>query len=95
MAAKVWSMALIVLVAASLSLLVVVEGALQIPLAGSVSWFIIAMAFHFVCYNLTRYLHGLVCAYYAAVWVVADSSYFTDADPFWWHDPAREYAASD
>ncbi|MDX1526904.1 MAG: ABC transporter permease [Pseudidiomarina maritima] len=46
MAAKVWSMALIVLVAASLSLLVVVEGALQIPLAGSVGWFIIAMAFH-------------------------------------------------
>ena len=46
MAAKVWSMALIVLIAATLSLIIVVQSALQIPIAGSLSLFVAGMAIH-------------------------------------------------
>ncbi|WP_417665952.1 ABC transporter permease [Pseudidiomarina sp.] len=46
MAAKVWSMALIVIIAASLSLVVVVQSALHIPIAGSLGLFIAGMAIH-------------------------------------------------
>lgn len=46
MAAKVWSMALIVLVAASLSLIIVVQSALHIPIAGSLGLFMLGMAIH-------------------------------------------------
>lgn len=46
MAAKVWSMALVVLVAASLSLAFVVRGLLEVPLAGSLPLFLGGTALH-------------------------------------------------
>lgn len=46
MAAKVWSMALVVLIAATLSLIIVVQSALHIPVSGSLVLFMIGMAIH-------------------------------------------------
>ncbi|WP_027896773.1 ABC transporter permease [Zestomonas thermotolerans] len=46
MAAKVWSMALVVLVAAAFSLLVVVQGWLAVPIGGSVALFLLGAALH-------------------------------------------------
>jgi ABC-2 type transport system permease protein len=46
MAAKVWSNGLVVLVVAALSLWIVVQGALAMPIAGSVTLFLIAAMLH-------------------------------------------------
>ncbi len=46
MAAKVWANGLVVLVAAALSLVIVVHGTLGMPIAGSVPLFLIATALH-------------------------------------------------
>ncbi len=46
MASKVWSMALVVFLAAGLSVLVVVEGALKVPIEGSLWLFAFGMAVH-------------------------------------------------
>ncbi len=46
MAAKVWANGLVVLVVAALSLLIVVQGALAMPIAGSVTLFLLAAALH-------------------------------------------------
>ncbi|KFZ28722.1 membrane protein [Pseudidiomarina atlantica] len=46
MAAKVWSMALVVMIAALASLVLVVQTALEIPLAGSLSVFTLALVLH-------------------------------------------------
>ncbi|MCC8193641.1 MAG: ABC transporter permease [Deltaproteobacteria bacterium] len=46
MTAKIWSMALVVLVAASLSLAFIVQGALHVPIEGSVALFLIGTAMH-------------------------------------------------
>lgn len=46
MLAKIWSMGLVVLVAAALSLLLVVQGALQVPIEGSVALFLAGAALH-------------------------------------------------
>lgn len=46
MVAKIWSMTLVVLVAATLSLIFVVQGALRIPIQGSMILFIILAALH-------------------------------------------------
>ena len=46
MASKVWSMALVVLVAAGLSLLIVIEGFLGVPVEGSIPLFLFGMALH-------------------------------------------------
>lgn len=46
MLAKVWSMGSIVLIAATLSLLIVVRGVLKVPLAGSIPLFTLGVALH-------------------------------------------------
>ncbi|PTU75093.1 ABC transporter permease [Pseudomonas mangrovi] len=46
MLAKVWSMGLVVLVAAALSLLLVVQGWLQVPIEGSLALFLLGAALH-------------------------------------------------
>lgn len=46
MLAKAWSMGLVVLVAAALSLLVIVRGVLQVPIAGSLPLFLLGTAVH-------------------------------------------------
>ena len=46
MAAKVWANGLVVLVVAALSLVIVVQGALAMPVAGSVGLFLLAAALH-------------------------------------------------
>lgn len=46
MVAKVWSMGLVVLTAAFLSLTLVVRGALQVPIQGSVGLFMLGAALH-------------------------------------------------
>ncbi len=46
MLAKVWSMGLVVLVAAALSLLLIVHGALHVPIGGSVALFLAGAALH-------------------------------------------------
>jgi len=46
MAAKIWSNGLVVLVVATLSLFIVVQGALAMPIAGSVPLFLLAAALH-------------------------------------------------
>ncbi|GDY14629.1 ABC transporter permease [Planctomycetota bacterium] len=46
MLAKVWSMGLVVLVAAMIALLVVVQGILRIPIPGSVALFLVGAALH-------------------------------------------------
>jgi ABC-2 type transport system permease protein len=46
MVAKVWANGLVVLVAAALSLLLVVQGALGVPIAGSVALFLVGTALH-------------------------------------------------
>lgn len=46
MLSKVWSMGLVVLVAAGLSLILVVQGALQVPIIGSVALFLCGAALH-------------------------------------------------
>jgi len=46
MAAKVWSMGLVVLVATWLSLLFVVEGAMRVPIEGSIGLFLLGAAAH-------------------------------------------------
>ena len=46
MAAKVWSMGLVVLVACALSLLLMVRGLLAVPIAGSVPLFLLGAALH-------------------------------------------------
>lgn len=46
MLAKVWSMGLVVLTAAMLALLLVVKGALQVPIPGSIALFMLATALH-------------------------------------------------
>ncbi len=46
MAAKVWSMALVVMLATSLSLTVVIRGLLAVPMAGSVTLFLAGTALH-------------------------------------------------
>ncbi len=50
MAAKVWSMGLVVFVAAGFSLTVIVQGLLQVPIAGSVALFLVGATLHlFAC----------------------------------------------
>ncbi|HXK22122.1 MAG TPA: ABC transporter permease [Myxococcota bacterium] len=46
MTAKVWANGLVVLIAAALSLLLVVQGALSVPIAGSIALFVIGTALH-------------------------------------------------
>jgi ABC-2 type transport system permease protein len=46
MLAKVWSMGVVVLVAAALSLLIVVRGWIGVPLVGSLSLFLVGAALH-------------------------------------------------
>lgn len=46
MVAKIWSMGLVVLVAATIALLVVVQGALHVPVEGSVVLFLLGTALH-------------------------------------------------
>ena len=46
MLAKIWSMGLVVLVAATIALLVVVQGILRVPVAGSVALFLLGAALH-------------------------------------------------
>ncbi len=46
MVSKVWSMALVVMLAAGLSLLFVIHGMLQVPVEGSVPLFMLGMALH-------------------------------------------------
>lgn len=46
MLAKVWSMGLVVLAAATLSLLLIVRGVLHVPLAGSIPLFTVGVALH-------------------------------------------------
>jgi ABC-2 type transport system permease protein len=46
MLAKIWSMGLVVLVAAACSLIFIVEGALRVPIAGSVPLFLAGAALH-------------------------------------------------
>lgn len=46
MLAKVWSMGLVVLVATALSLLLVVQGWLQVPISGSIPLFLLGVAVH-------------------------------------------------
>jgi ABC-2 type transport system permease protein len=46
MLAKVWSMALVVLLAAMVSLTVVIQGVLQVPIEGSIALFLIGAALH-------------------------------------------------
>jgi ABC-2 type transport system permease protein len=46
MTSKVWSMALVVLVACALSLLLIVQGALRVPIEGSVALFLAGAAVH-------------------------------------------------
>lgn len=46
MLAKVWSMGLVVLTAATLSLLLVVQGWLQVPIEGSIALFLLGAALH-------------------------------------------------
>jgi len=46
MTAKIWSMALVVLIASALSLLVVVQGVLAVPIEGSVALFLAGAAMH-------------------------------------------------
>ncbi len=46
MVSKIWSMALVVLVAAALSLVLVVQGLLSVPIEGSVVLFLCGAAFH-------------------------------------------------
>jgi ABC-2 type transport system permease protein len=46
MAAKVWSMGLVVLVATWLSLIFVVEGAMHVPIQGSIALFLLGTAAH-------------------------------------------------
>lgn len=46
MVAKVWSMGLVVLIAALLSLILVVEGALRVPIGGSIPLFLCGAALH-------------------------------------------------
>jgi ABC-2 type transport system permease protein len=46
MLAKIWSMGLVVLLAAMVALLFVVQGALQVPIEGSIALFIMATALH-------------------------------------------------
>lgn len=46
MLAKVWSMGLVVLTAAALSLLLVVQGWLQVPIEGSIALFLLGAALH-------------------------------------------------
>lgn len=46
MLAKVWAMGLVVLCAAGISLVLVVQGALQVPIEGSISLFLLGTALH-------------------------------------------------
>ncbi len=46
MFSKVWSMALVVMLAAGLSLLIVIQGALEVPVEGSIPLFMAGMALH-------------------------------------------------
>lgn len=46
MLAKIWAMALVVLIAAGFSLLVVVQGLLEVPIQGSIPLFMAGMALH-------------------------------------------------
>jgi len=46
MTAKIWSMALVVLIAASFSLAFIVQGALGVPIEGSIALFLIGTALH-------------------------------------------------
>jgi ABC-2 type transport system permease protein len=46
MLAKIWSMGLVVLIAAALSLIFVVQGALQVPIEGSLLLFLLGTALH-------------------------------------------------
>lgn len=60
MAAKVWAMALVVLTAAACSLLFVVQGALQVPIEGSIALFLFGTALHlFAATSLGIYLGTL------------------------------------
>jgi len=46
MISKVWSMGLVVLIASALSLLFIVEGALSVPIQGSITLFLLGTALH-------------------------------------------------
>ena len=46
MLAKVWAMGLVVLIAAALSLVIVVQGVLRVPIDGSISLFLLGAALH-------------------------------------------------
>lgn len=46
MLAKIWSMSLVVLIAAAISLVFIVQGTLNVPIEGSVGLFLIDLALH-------------------------------------------------
>ena len=92
MTAKVWANGLVVLSAAALSLILVVQGLLQVPIAGSVPLFLIGTALHLFSTHLHGGLFWHPCALDAPTGPDDDSGHFTPADALRRQHTLREHA---
>ena len=88
MMAKIWAMGLVVLMAAALSLYFVVQGLLQVPIAGSVAPLPVWCHAASVRHHLHGYFYGHRRTFHAAARPTDDSGYSALADAL-----RRYYAA--
>ena len=92
MSSKVWSMALVVLVAAGLSLTFVVQGLLKVPIEGSIVLFLTGAALHLFATTSMGIFLATVHAHDAAVRPPAHAGDDAAADPVGQHDAAGKHA---
>ena len=92
MLAKIWANGLVVLVAAALSLYLVVKGALGVPIAGSLSLFLFGTAIYLFSVHVAGHPARDGGALDAAIRAVADPGSAAAADPLGRLHAARKHA---
>ena len=92
MLAKVWSMAGVVLLAASVSLTVVIQGALRVPIEGSIALFLVGTTLHLFATTAMGIFMATV-AQHAAVWPAADADHDAAGNALRRHDPRESMPA--
>ena len=93
MLAKIWSSALVIVIVSTLSLRIVVQGMLDVPIAGSVSLFMVATGDLHVFGCLARYSTGHGRALDAPVWAARHSGVPGSQHTLGWADTVGQHAA--
>ena len=94
MMAKIWSMGLVVLVVSGLSLVLMVQGMLQVPIEGSILLFMLGVALEPVRHYLNRHFYGHPRPLDAAAGAADDSGAAAATDAFRRIHAAGKYAAA-